>query len=181
MRGDGEITRFRVAGHGGGSGAVMPRSQNEWREVIRGLRAKAADPVLTAEEAKLYSDKAKELETKYCTSTSPVTDDTTVTNRGTTWQTYDDFMAAFYGERGYYAAYMSSPQTAEYLNTEDKTSTIWEILRNLQRRQYQWNTEYYDRDGTPKRGYGGGDIVEDEYQDAPDDDEGYDMKEGDDW
>lgn len=170
----------------------MPRTPDEWRDVVRALRAKADDKVTSEPEANALRAKATELEDKYCKSNSPPTNDTTTTSRDGNWTTYDEFLAAFYrtGVYDVYHAYMSSPQTTETYPTrpsrhtsgKSTTEDVWDILNKLRENQYQWNDRYYDKDGKPKPGYGGEeDIVEDSYREQPDEDNGYDMKEGDDW
>jgi hypothetical protein len=53
----------------------------DYRETIRALRAKAADPAVPDSERKALNEKADKLEAKYSNSTSPFTYDTTVIGR----------------------------------------------------------------------------------------------------
>jgi Protein of unknown function (DUF2786) len=113
----------------------------DWPNIIRALRAQAADPGIGEAERAAFTEKADKLEAKYGNSSSPSTDDTTVTGRDGRWVR----------------------QPAGFRPTADQE--YWdEYMRNIVKNQYQWNTKYYDKDGNPKPGYGGPDV-DDLYED----------------
>jgi hypothetical protein len=145
----------------------------DYRETIRALRAKAADSATPEPERKALNDRADELEAKHSSGNPPFrygsvnpsfryVYDTTVTGRDgfTSFALYDD------------------------------------ILANLLRDQWAWNPVqcegcdawFIRKPGTPPycekcsaKMREEQDIVEEQYRDQPDEDYGYDIKEGDDW
>lgn len=126
----------------------------DYHAKIIALRAKAADPTVTAAESKTLSDKANELEEKYGKPSSPSTDDTVTTSRdGRPFAWWD-------GPQGYRAT------------TVPPSKESWEAVWDLFHRQYQWNKPPDEAD-----------LVEENYQYDKNEDEdyGYDMQEGEDW
>lgn len=99
----------------------------------RALRAKAADPVVPAPEAKALLEKAAELEAKYRNSNSPFTDETTVTSRD--------------GRPSY-----GSPLYEAWVDAMNirRQAQAQKIAEDLLENQWMWNTEYYDKDGKPR-------------------------------
>src|SRR5215469_13040702 len=89
----------------------------DYHAKIRALRAKAHDPVVTAEERIALLEKAAELEEKYGKPSSPFTYDTTVTGRD----------GRYYGYRA---------------ETVPPTREAWNAVWDLFLRQSQWNKPY---------------------------------------
>jgi hypothetical protein len=131
----------------------MPR---DYGETIRALRAKAADKAVTPEEAKILREKADELEAKHGNVNSPFTDDTTTTSRD-----------GRYWEYAPYNVFYPKPETEEARRArwQEAYRQTWDLFL----RQNMWNPP-------PEE-----DIVEEGWQDAPDEDYGYDIYEGDDY
>jgi hypothetical protein len=117
----------------------------------RQLRVKAADPAVPKPEREALEKKARELETKYGKVNFPFTDDTTVTDRS----------GGAEGDLFTNGAWIYYPKP-DPMNRA--TATYWaEYLQKLAENQWQWNTEYYDKDGNP-RVQEEEDIVEEEYR-----------------
>lgn len=138
----------------------MPRDH---LATIRALRAKAADPAVTPDEAKALTEKADELAEKYGNPSSPPTDDTTVTSRDGFW-TPPSYM---YDPDGTFNPFRRPPGFTD----PQAASKAWETLRDLHKNQHKWNRPPDEAD-----------LVEEDYQSDPEDEDyGYDMHEGNDW
>jgi hypothetical protein len=136
----------------------------DYARTARLLRAKAADPVVPDAERQALLEKAQDLETRYSNGKPSTINDTTVTSHD--GRSYRPEPQSWYSQHRY------------------SQQVLFDLLKN----QWQWNTEYYDRNGTPKpAGPTADDLYEETYKyadnDPEDEDEdyGYDLFEGEDY
>lgn len=140
----------------------------DYQKIIAGLRRKAADPALSAAEAKLYTDKANELEAKHVTVSSPFTNHTTTTGRdGRNSWNYDVQTSP-----GGFRFTRPNPPPGQDPEFDRRQRQAWDETWRLFHNQAQWNKPPVDED----------DLIADEFKHDPgpgdDEDYGYDIFEG---
>lgn len=122
----------------------------DYVDKARKLRAKAADPTVTAEERESFMAKAREFEAKAIKQDSRFTDDTTVTGRD--GRSYNERRPFVYWNSA--SHYGKAPQYSQ--ESED-------ILYRLFFMQPTWNRSSEDED-----------IIEEDYREQEDEEAGYD-------